>query len=410
MKRAIALIALIAVCLVSGVHAPSLDASSIACFGAPSAYVAAFDTARGKAADGKVTYNEQRFYVEEQTWATPRLETPGHHSEHIHFGACVPNAQTMKATFPLDLSYTFHNMQDYQVTAASESAVTQAGSDALWLASAAQIDALNTAAQESCATCANPVQSVYFSVMTSAPATNGRKEIRGSVKVVASGPAAVFQSWTNDARWYETDNFAGLPLVSGLGNQAEIRVRPIMAFFKPGTTTLTTDYHHSGWCGMTPPQSASDYTNLPGQGSNVWTRATVNRPWDAKTICLYVTDGGGPATLMIDPDFHHHYTAPTADCPNVDQAGNCLGVWYWQPDNKRKEIFGAAGTANIQYVPVEIPASVLAGLAPGVHHLVFKSDDFPECVRANNFTTWAGCPSDVRGTWTNVSVLPFTVP
>jgi hypothetical protein len=112
--------------------------------------------------------------------------------------------------------------------------------------------------------------------------------------------------------------------------------------------------------------------------------------------------------LMIDPDFHNHYDAPTADCPNVDAYGNCLGKWFWEPSNLRKELFGLVKQ------PVTIPHSVIASLAPGYHKLVFLSTDVGECIRGTMNATYpngnlAACPPDVRGSWTTVSVLPFRV-
>ena len=352
----------------------------VPCFGAPAPYVTAFDAADG-VTDGKASYPEPRFYDEQQTWATHRFETPGHHSEHVHFGLCVPNAQTMTATYRLDLGYTFHNMQDYVVTSAAESAVSASGSKALWIASASQLQQLNDAAQASCPTCPNNVQNVYFSVQTLTPQNNGLKEIRGAIGVSASGPEAVFLTWTTDPRWYETDNFAGLPDSTPLGNQRAMRVRPVVSYCKPDGDPATcgatgSAYHHSGFSGETP-QDTTTCSGLPsGTNSAVWDADFIAQPWSGDhTVCLYVTDGGGPAFLMIDPDFHNHYAADGTSsttsniCPNVDAAGNCLGKWFWQPSNTRKEVFKQVG------VPVTIPASVIDSLSPGVHKLVFRSDN-----------------------------------
>ena len=105
---------------------------------------------------------------------------------------------------------------------------------------------------------------------------------------------------------------------------------------------------------------------------------------------------------MIDPDFHHHYPAPTAACPNVDAHGNCLGKWVWEPPNPRKEIFSPPGI-GIQY-PVTIPKSAIAKLANGLHKLVFLSTDQADCARQGR-----PCSPGTRGSWTTVSVLPFRV-
>lgn len=389
------------VVVLSGSNPPPAQAALIGCFGAPADYIAAFDTAGGQSQNGQVEYPQPRFYVEEQTWATHALETPGHHSEHQHVAACIPNAQTMTGTYRLDMAYTLHNMQDYAIQSASMSAVSQTGSRSLWQASAAQVAQLQAAADASCPTCANNVQKVFFSVTTDAPTNNGLKEIRGGLATVKSGPEAVFLQWNTDVRTYETDNFAGLPASTPIPSQRAIRVRPLINFPKQGDpSTIQTDYHHSGWCGMD-----GNYGSGTVTGSYTWTRTNVSKVWpDAadKRVCLYVTDGGGPAMLMIDPQFHTHCTTPPPG-HTCDAAGNDLGVWQWQPPNARKELFG-----NVQQ-EVIIPASVIASLSPGVHRLVFKSDDFPECVRTANFANWDNCPPDVRGSWTNVSVLPFKV-
>lgn len=380
-------------------------ATFIGCFGAgvDPAYVTAFDAAGGRSVNGQVDYEQARFYDEQQTWATPRLETPGHHSEHVHVGMCIPNAQTISKPFRMDVLYTFHNMQDYRIESASMSAVSQTGSRSLWQASAADVARLQAAADASCPTCANNVQKVAISVeATDPPTNNGLKEIRGAIATVKDGPDAVFLQWNTDPRWYITDAWPGLPSSTPIPSQRAVRVRPIINFPKAGDpSTIQTDYHHSGWCGMD-----GNYGSGTVTGSYTWTRTNVAKPWldtASKRICLYVTDGGGPATLMIDPDFHHHYDSPTAACPNIDAHGNCLGVWYWQPDNSRKELF------NVIQQEVVIPASVVASLSTGMHKLVFKSDDFAECVRNHNFNDWDLCPPDVRGAWSNVSVLPFKV-
>jgi hypothetical protein len=165
------------------------------------------------------------------------------------------------------------------------------------------------------------------------------------------------------------------------------------------------DYHHSGWRGLNPPQALSAFVPSMGKGSAAWGRDQVWNAWSETqdtTVGLYVTDGGGPAALMIDPDFHNHYDAPTASCPNVDAAGNCLGKWFWKPANARQELFSAPGVSV--WPNVTIPASVIASLSPGLHKLVFMTSDLGDCARQGR-----PCPIDMRGIWTNVHVLPFQV-
>jgi hypothetical protein len=398
------LAALILACIPLG--STSAHASSAyPCFGAPADYVAAFDTARGQAADGAVTYAEPRWYDEQQSWATHALAFPGHHSDHIHMGRCVPNGETWTATNrPMDVEYTFHNDTAYTVKSAGMSYLwgdPNAGPTAKgYAASATQIAELQAAAD---ASGGGVVTHAFQSYQMAVPPVNGFKEVRNSLSLVRKTVDAVFPTWILDARWYETDNVAGLTTAAGINGQIAVRNRSHVTFPKAGDpATIQDDYHHSGWCGMTGTPFGSTQT----AGSALFTRSLLAPSWTGdRSVCLYVSDGGGPALLMIDPDFHHHYDAPTAACPNVDANGNCLGVWYWQPTGVRHEIFGGAG--GQQNVAVTIPGSVLAALTPGPHRLVFRSDDFPDCVRNNNFTSWSGCPADVRGEWTNISVLPF---
>lgn len=383
--------------------APAQAVTTYPCFGVPAEYVAAFDTVRGQPADGKVTYNERRWYDEQQSWATPGLTQPGHHSDHVHMGRCIPNGKKSWVTKnrPIDVEYTFHNDTSYTVVSAGSQYLwgdANAGPTALaWSATPDQIAELQAGVDVSGD---GNVAHVFQSYAMAPPPVNGFKEIRTSISFIGRDSAAVFPKWALDTRWYETDNIPGLATAAGIGGQIAVRNRSIVTFVKPASTGGGTqnDYHHSGWCGMNGVPFGATQT----AGSALFTATRVSTPWVGdQTVCLYVTDGGGPATLMIDPDFHHHYDAPTAACPNVDANGNCLGVWYWQPSNSEKSIFSGPGSP--QNIPVTIPGSVIAGLAPGPHRLVFKSDDEAECFRRG-----LPCPSDVRGTWTNISVLPFT--
>ena len=384
----------LAVAAAFSVASGQASAAGIGCFGPPAeyrTYVDQIDTGRG---NGQADYPEVRWYDEQQNWATPAADVapfyspaPGHHSEHIHVGACVPNGMTMTAPFRLDVEYTFHHVVDYDVTKASMAAVTQTGSDSLYLASVAQLAELEAAMDSSATSTVKVIQSYTVT----APPNNGFKEIRGGIDVVKSGPTAVFDVWKLDGRWYETDSYTGLPASTPFINQLAVRNRALVSFIKPGTQTLGQNYHHSGWYGYG--ACPADATTLAP--SRNWTGIDVARRWTAatKTVCLYVTDGGGPAFLEIDPNHHAH------DPTSPD--GENHGVWYWQPDNARQEIF--SGANQPQFVTVTIPVGSLS-LGAGVHRLVFTSTEVPECQRANN-----PCPPDIQGTWTNVSVLPFRV-
>lgn len=354
-------------------------------------------TAAFKRGSSQVQYPYSTVCLEHQTWATPFGQIPGHHSEHMHQMTAFPLGVTFTDAIPwdiIDVGYTFHNVADYKVIASSQSAVTQNGSRNVWSATQAQLNELQAAMD---ASSSGAVIKVYQSYPITRPTMNGIKELRGGIQVQADGPEAIFKTWRLDQRVYYTDNYAGLPASTPLINQQAVRLRSQVAFPKQGDPTIIQDdYHHSGWSGMD-----GQYGTLQGeQGSQTWNRTKIAKVWSDtadKKIGLYVTDGGGPATLMIDPDFHNHYDAPTAACPIVEN-GNCLGKWAWTPSNARKELYGLVNQE------VVIPKAVIASLAPGIHKLVFLSTDNAECVRANN-----PCPPDARGSWSNVSVLPFKV-
>lgn len=400
---------ILAALIVSG--APTASAISEGCFGVgvDPGYLAAFDTRAGQKNDGQVVYNDAgRFYRESQSWATPVGADPGHHSEHIHMAMCIPNGLTMTGPFPLDIAYTFHSMQDYRIDSASLSAVSPNGqSVALWIATPAQVAQLQVAAD---ASGNGSVQRVFFSITTIAAKVNGWKEVRGGIATTESGPAAIFNTWKLDQRFYYIDNYPNLPAVTPVAppSQNAIRNRPL----------ITADgfdhslYHHAGWCGFDgkykwPSASTSDTDCYSAR----WKRSSINGVWSdtaSKRVGLYVTDGGGDAYLMIDSDFHNHYDATghsttTANvCQNVDGNGNCLGSFVWRPNNARQELFSSGGSPHV--TEATIPASAIAALAPGLHKLVFLSSDAPECER-NNFP----CPDGTRGEWSNVEVLPFRV-
>lgn len=379
---------------------PSIASAGSPCFGVgvDPGYLAAFDARSGPV--GAINYNEGRFYRESQSWATPVGADPGHHSEHIHMAECIPNGRTLTGPFPLDIAFTFHNMDDYKIVSASESAVTPSGnSSAIWTATPAQLARLQAAAD---ASGNGSVQRVFFTVTTLPAKVNGWKEVRGGITTLADGPNAIFHDWRLDARWYYIDNYSSLPAVAPTAplSQNALRMRPQISSENADGTITGLKYHHSGWCGMDGIDHLSA-TYDTDCASARWTSANISKVWADtadKSLTLYVTDGGGDALLMIDPDFHNHYAAPTASCPNVDANGNCLGLWYWQPGNARHEIFGHT------FPVVTIPKTVVASLPAGLHKLVFLSSDAPECERLGN-----PCPSDARGEWTNVEVLPFRV-
>lgn len=373
-----------------------------ACFGAglDPGYLAAFDSLSGPV--GAINYPQHRFYREAQSWATRPGENPGHHSEHFHVAACIPNGKTLSGPFRLDLRYTFHNVADYRILSAGMTRVTQQGSNALWRATPEQIAGMQAAMD---ASSGGAVATYSFSVMTNAPARNGFTEIRGAIRTEKAGPTAIFEKWHFDPRWYVTYNVPGLPDSTFQPSQMALRNRSQIQFLKPDGTLSSIDYHHSGWCGF----AGADHLNpdiLSDCASKNWKRNLIDNVWSDtadKTFSLYVSDGGGTAFVMIDPNFHKHFDpnnpVDVAACPNIDSEGNCLGQWFWRPPNAKGII-----CCKQRFPEVTVPASVIASLAPGLHKLVFLSNDAPECEQ-----TEATCPEGVRGEWSNVEILPFQV-
>lgn len=335
------------------------------CFGAPADYVAAFDTLDGSK-NGAVSYAQPRVYLEDQSWATPEGQIPGHGSEHMHVGACWPQGLTLTDAAPfkrIDVGYVFHNMVDYKITEAGMSAFNGTGSSALYQATPEQIAALQVKMDASIGHLV--VQQAFQSYPIVQARENGLKESRGGLHVVQSGPAAVFEDWRLDIRHYFTYNYAGLPLHAAPNlQQFYLRNRSVTQFQRNGGTSH--DYHHSGRC-------AYDLT-----------RADFVRYWpNGKSICLRASDGGGQAYLEVDPNHHIHCTSgPTCD------NGEYRGIWFKDLGNSKLWPHHPCECAYA--LDVSIPT---AGFAPGLHKMVFLSSD--------------SAPG--RGTWTNVNVWPFRV-
>lgn len=373
----------------------------ISCAGAPSEYVAAFDTVRGQAKDGAVKYPYATWYDEQQNWATHAGEVPGHHSEHVHIGRCIPNGQTVGRRIHSDVEVTFHNMTDYAVVEFSSSMLccdsNSGPSDTVYSASATELAELQAGLN---ASAGGQTTHVFQSQAWTNPTTNGFKEVRTGMDLRKSGDTAIFLRWIVDPYWYMTANYPDLPFAAAFPDgQIAVRNRAHVFFPEPGNpSNIVSDYSHGGWGGLKPRTACGESRTA---GSAQFTRSVIWNYWAdgrSKTPCLYVTDGGGPALLMIDPDFHHHYDAPTASCPNVDTHGNCLGRWFW----RNNDLFSGSGT--IVNMPVKIPASVITALPAGKHRLVFLHHDEGDCARQG-----VPCPPDMRGIWTDVSVLPFRV-
>ena len=365
MRRLLALTA-----VVFFVAAGNASAATFDCFGPPADYVTKYDQVRGQLKNGKVGYPEKRFYIEYQSWLTPNGEPAGHHSEHLHWGACVPQGTSFglgNGQNHIDIMFKFHNVIHYKVVDIAGSFVTQNGSLGAFspAARAAAIPPLDAAMQQS-GGLATTTEFASFQVQPTQ--TNGRKEARMGITVERNGPDALVETWKLNGRWYMTDNYAGLPTVLPKTDQVSfIRMRTIVETFN-ASGQLRLNYHHAG------------FANSFG-----WDRDLVQavRPasWD---VDLHVTDGGGPASVEINPNHHVH--------PDV------RGPWFAD-----LMMFSGAGQASLETVTV--PLGPLNLSPTKVHRLVFLSHDQPECTRAGN-----PCPPGVRPDWTDVTILPFKAP
>ena len=112
----------------------------VPCFGAPADYVAAFDNIDG-VMDGKVSCAEPRAYYEAQGQLVPPGVTERHHFEHIHIATCFPYAEDWKQpnnARTLDMAYTFHHVENYNISKAQANFVSVGSSGKGFLATAAQ--------------------------------------------------------------------------------------------------------------------------------------------------------------------------------------------------------------------------------------------------------------------------------
>lgn len=356
-------------------------AAMYACVGAQidPAYVKQFDGVRGQLVDGHVRYPEKRWYREKQEWATRHGEAPGHHSEHLHMGACFPNGVTWEspnAERYVDVKYTFHNMNNYDVFSLGGSFVAFGRSTGAFepADATAAVAALEPVMDAS----AGGATTVAYRTLRLRPATtNGLKELRWNLTVVETpGTTALFDRWQMDGRSYATDAYPGLgdPVEPIAENVRFVRNRTVVDFVDHNGEPKQ-DYHHAGW------------QEIEGVRTYQLGHANVSTPVGATlTGTARITDGGGPAAIEIDPNHHVH----------PDNRGSVTPIDFMG--------FSSSGT-NFQR-PFEIPTAGIPGVpAMGKwHKLVLLSHDVPECQRLNRV-----CPVGVRNTWTNVEVFPFKV-
>lgn len=371
MKTLVALAAILAALAFAG----QAHASLTGAFGPTAKYRAAFDDVRGQSANGQVGYDEPRTCLEWQSWLTPVGQTPGHHSEHMHIEACVPQGQTWLSPNDaryIDVNVTFHNMLDYKVTnlAATFHYCVPGGScDSNAHASRRAFDdsdqpgVLDDLTAAAKASAGGATTNVYRSFKLTPATYNGLKEIRLTLSVERGGPGALVERWVLDSRWYATDLYAGLPDGSLFTGARYIRERTIVDFIRPDGTLKTNEYHHAGF-------------NAYTWGRSFFATAKTGT-WN---VPLRVTDGGGPASLEVNPDHHSHPDYP--------------GDWH-----NEFVMFSPPGVEALRTepVPVSDPA-----IPVGVNRLVFISHDEPDCQRLGN-----SCPEGTRPTWTNVTAISF---
>jgi hypothetical protein len=317
------------------------------CFGAPADYVQAFDATDG-VVDGRAMYPEPRVYLETQGWLTPVGMMPGHHSEHVHTGACFPQGETWVQPNDgrsLDVKHVFHNVVGYHVAGVRGGFVDSGGSAAGGIIyTADQLAELTAAANSS----ADTTVAVFQRYPMKPATTNGRKEIRIGLDLVRSAPEALMDRWFTDGRWQSYINYPGLPYRGPLEDSDIIRARNWFQI------NGQEDYHYGGFTESWRAKSMGvTGTTHPG----VW------------RLHLTATHDSNRESLHIDPSFHSH--------------PDDLGLW--------SQTFKFKGS-TVQ--PVDIPL-LAAGIPSGAHRLVYLAHQVPDGV------------TPTKPTSTVVHVIPF---
>ena len=283
------------------------------CFGAPADYVQAFDTTDG-VVDGRTMYPEPRVYLETQGWLTAPGQTPGHHSEHIHMGACFPQGETWlqpNDARTIDFRIIFHNVFGYRVTKFGASFSDANNSGGGLSASADQLAELNEAAAAS----RDTTVKVYQSYGMKPIGTNCRKSFGPKLEVERVTDEALVHDWFVQSSWHNYFNYPGLPRCTPSDDRDSIRTR----------NWNGTSYH---WAGFVNNFRASQMDEAKPD------------TWNLK---LSATHGTNQESLHIDPDFHHH--------------PDHLGLWY-----ERYSIVNGVFTVTMPLAENDIH---------GIHKLVF---------------------------------------
>ena len=359
MKRLI-LISLAVAAIVGGFHEWTPPARAVAtypCFGPPADYVAAYDTVRGQPADGAVTYPYKTEFIEWQGWLTPNdgVTVPGHHSEHIHEAACIPEGQVIDdSVFPwfLDAKYTFHNVVNYTVTSANATQITENGSTNLFTATASQVADLNTAMQASGGlNTVTAFQSYSTPSLTSQiNQGNGYKELRWQIQVDRANTSALVDQWKVSARSYFDQEYAGKSAAPPLGASGNchvdfVRTQNWISFHDQNGNVKNT-YGYAGFReSMFNPDCTAPAAFMPDA-------LAQPRPdtWNTSTR---ITDGTSRLFVFVDPNFHAH--------PDT---------YAWVQDLGNPQVTGTLNQGGYDNA-VSVPLSTL-GLAGGVHRFMVQ--------------------------------------
>jgi hypothetical protein len=283
------------------------------CFGAPADYVQAFDATDGER-DGRVMYPEPRVYLETQGWLTAAGETPGHHSEHIHMGACFPQGERWRQPNDrrtIDFRIIFHNVFGYRVRQFGASFSDADNSGGGLHASARKLAKLNKAAAASRDTTVTVFQRYGMRPI----GTDCRKSFGPKLEVKRKADEALVHDWFVQASWHTYFKYRGSPRCTPSDTRDSIR----------GRNWNGTSYH---WAGFLKNFRAS--------------RMDETKP-DSWNIKLSATHGTNQESLHIDPDFH--------------MMPEDLGLWH--------EAYSFANATNTVTVPLAENG------IHGIHKLVF---------------------------------------
>lgn len=312
--------------------------AATSCFGAPADYVAAFDAKDG-ATDGQVDYPEPRVYIEVQSWVTRPGETPGHHSEHIHNGACFPQGETWGSLASrLDYRHIFHNVVGYNVASVRGGFVDTGAVAPKDSYTSAQIGELNRAADASAGTETFVYQS--YPVNFSGANCSGRAEFRTGLDLrgqnVGQPGGGLVVRWFTSTGWQS--NLPGSKSKCGSGRDNNVIIS-------------------RSWV------SKLDYGNNGFKGNLRVSAMSAARP-DPFSVMTDLASGARDATLHVDPNFHVHPDDP--------------GVWS-----------KSAGETT-HSVPT-------GGLAPGIHRLVYIAHEGGGSVQPIKSTVVTVIPFRVGG-------------